>query len=102
MDKSCLYPLSLVAFIPILTGCTLFLNEDQAIDAAANLVIANYQNATCEDVAQMQPDATTTEDNAIATKAIEILQNNPELRERLINRVAGPIANKMFECNLIP
>jgi len=35
-------------------------------------------------------------------KAIALLQKNPELREEFINRVAGPIANRMFECDLIP
>jgi hypothetical protein len=34
--------------------------------------------------------------------ALEILQNNPQMRTEFINRVAGPIANKLFECGMIP
>jgi hypothetical protein len=35
-------------------------------------------------------------------KAIELLRKNPEIRKEFINRVAPPIANKMFDCNIIP
>jgi len=31
-----------------------------------------------------------------------MLQNNPQMRAEFINKVAAPIANKMFECGMIP
>ncbi len=81
-------------------------SQDKLLDVAANLVIAKYQNASCEEVAQMQPQAgapaTDDANAALQQKAIEMLKNNPEMREKFINRVAGPIANKMFDCNLVP
>lgn len=33
---------------------------------------------------------------------IQILRNDPERRAAFINQVAPPIANKIFECGLIP
>ena len=33
---------------------------------------------------------------------IQILQGNPQLRTEFLNRVAAPIANKMFQCGMIP
>jgi len=31
-----------------------------------------------------------------------MLRNDPQLRTEFLNRVAAPVANKMFECGLIP
>jgi hypothetical protein len=33
---------------------------------------------------------------------IQLLKGDPELRTKFINKVAAPIANKMFECGMIP
>jgi hypothetical protein len=30
------------------------------------------------------------------------LKNDPKMREQFLNKVAGPIANKMFECGMVP
>ena len=35
-------------------------------------------------------------------KAIAFLKSNPQMRTIFINKVAAPIANKMFECGMIP
>jgi hypothetical protein len=33
---------------------------------------------------------------------VQKLRNEPQMRLAFINRVAAPIANKMFECGMIP
>ena len=33
---------------------------------------------------------------------VEVLRNDPQMRTEFINRVAAPIANKLFECGMIP
>jgi hypothetical protein len=35
-------------------------------------------------------------------KALEMLKSDPQMRSAFINKVAAPIANKMFECGMIP
>jgi hypothetical protein len=35
-------------------------------------------------------------------RAIEILRNDPQRCTVFINQVAAPIANKLFECGMIP
>jgi hypothetical protein len=35
-------------------------------------------------------------------RVIGLLRNDPQMRAAFINQVAGPIANKMFECGMIP
>jgi hypothetical protein len=33
---------------------------------------------------------------------IGLLQSDPQPRTAFLNKVAGPISNKMFECGMIP
>ena len=35
-------------------------------------------------------------------KAVEMLRKDPQMRTEFLNRVADPIANKTFECGMIP
>ena len=108
MNKSRLW-LAALALVAIGSGaCGNTLSKEALLDAAANFVINKYENASCEEVAQMQPQsgqdaqANGGAEAAVQAKAIDMLKKNPELREQFINRVAGPIANRMFDCDLIP
>lgn len=75
---------------------------------AANLVIKKYQTTSCEELAKMKPQSNKnsptagTPEAVVQAKAIEMLRQNPEMRKKFINRVAAPIANKMFDCKVIP
>jgi|HubBroStandDraft_6_1064221.scaffolds.fasta_scaffold02940_6 hypothetical protein len=40
--------------------------------------------------------------STMSGRLIQILHGDAEMRAELINKVAVPIANKMFECGLIP
>ena len=83
-------------------------NPDTLLDIISNLVIKKYQSTSCQELAKMKPQANSnsstsgTPEAVIQAKAIEMLRQNPEMRKKFINRVAGPIANKMFECKAIP
>jgi hypothetical protein len=35
-------------------------------------------------------------------RVVQILRGDPQMRQAFINKVAAPIANKMFECGMIP
>ncbi len=35
-------------------------------------------------------------------RAITMLRNDPQMRADFINKIAAPIANKMFDCGMIP
>ena len=70
------------------------------MDMIANKVIAKYQNSTCEQLwvkkSQKAPP-TQEEQNAIA-----MLKSDPQMRQAFINKIAAPVANKMFECGMVP
>jgi hypothetical protein len=83
-----------------LAGGTLAQDQHPILDQAANKVIMKYQNATCEQLwmekANKQPP---TPEQA---RVIAFLKSDPQMRTLFINKVAAPIANKMFQCGMIP
>ncbi len=73
---------------------------DTALDQVANKVIQKYQTASCQQLwAERSQHAPPTPAEA---KAIQFLHSDPQMRTLFINKVAAPVANKMFECGMIP
>lgn len=68
------------------------------MDKVADKVIQKYQQSTCEQLWQQksQPKPPMEE------KVVRMLHNDPEMRAAFINKIAAPIANKLFECGMIP
>jgi len=72
------------------------------MDKLADRVVQKYQNSSCQELAQKKSRPPTGEKAMIEQKAIEMMRKDPQMRSEFLNRVAGPIANKMFECGMIP
>jgi len=70
------------------------------MDMVANKVIAKYQNSSCEQLwekkAQKAPPSQQEQN------VIQMLKGDPQMRQAFINKIAAPIANKMFDCGMIP
>jgi hypothetical protein len=64
----------------------------------ADKVIQKYQNSTCEELWKKRGQPKSQREQQV----IQFLRSDPQMRAAFINRVAGPIANKMFDCGLIP
>jgi hypothetical protein len=50
----------------------------------------------------MQKRANPQPPSAQEVKVIQFLKSDPQMRTVFINKVAAPIANKMFACGMIP
>lgn len=93
---------------PSLPSETIALPDPNALlDIVSNFVIQKFQSTSCQDLAKMKPQSSKsstagTPEANLQAKAVEMLRQNPEMRKKFINRVAGPIANRMFECKIIP
>lgn len=72
------------------------------MDAVAQKVIQKYQNASCTDLMVKKTTPPTDEQAQKRAQAIEAMRNNPAMRQAFIDRVAAPIANKLFDCGMIP
>jgi hypothetical protein len=75
-------------------------SQHPILDKVAAKVIEKYQHSTCEDLWKKKQEKAPP--SAEEQKAIGFLKSNPEMRTLFINKVAAPIANKMFDCGLIP
>ena len=76
--------------------------QHMLLDMIADKVVQKYQNATCEQLWQERAQQQGKPKPEKEQELIQILQGNPQLRAEFINRVAAPIANKMFQCGMIP
>ena len=65
-------------------------------------VIQQYETSSCQQLAQEKSHPPTGQKAAMEQRAIELLRNDPQMRTAFINQVAAPIANKLFECGMIP
>ena len=68
------------------------------LDVVAQKVIQRYESSTCEQLWEARGKPKTAQEQNL----IRILQGDPQMRTVFLNEVAGPIANKMFTCGLIP
>ena len=50
----------------------------------------------------MKSEKPQGEEAQMKERVIAMLKSDPQMRQAFINKVAAPIANKMFECGMIP
>ena len=68
------------------------------LDMLAGKVVQKYQQSTCEQLWEERGKPKPPKEQEM----IQMLKGDPQLRTEFLNKVAGPVANKMFECGLIP
>ena len=72
------------------------------MDLVANKVIQKYQTSTCEQLWQERAQGQGKPKPEMEQRAINLLREDPQMRQAFFDKVAGPIVNKMFECGMIP
>ncbi len=96
MKRSFLFALLLM----LLYVCIGNAQQYPIMDKIADKVIQKYQTSTCEQL--WQEKAKKAPPSQQEQKVIQVLKGDPQMRAAFINKVAAPIANKMFECGMIP
>ncbi len=95
-------------YLPVLASVLLYTGVANAqeqfpiMEQIANKVIQKYQTASCEQLAKERMHPPTGQKAQMEQRALQILRTDPQMRVEFINRVAAPIANKLFECGMIP
>ncbi|MFZ0592645.1 MAG: hypothetical protein WAM39_19460 [Bryobacteraceae bacterium] len=72
------------------------------MEKVADKIIQKYQSSTCEQLYQQKAQKAQQQPSAAEQKVVQLLHQDPQMRTAFINKVAAPIANKMFECGMIP
>jgi hypothetical protein len=99
------YTLALVVVMLAVVGASIKAQNQSTYpvaDEVAAKVIAKYQNSSCAQLQAQKQHPPSGQQAAIEQKAIQQLKEDPQMREYFLNKVAGPIANKLFECGMIP
>ncbi len=93
ITRACLFALVLAMLFVGVAGA-----QYPILDMIATKVIQKYQQSTCEQLWQQKAQPKP----AMEQELIQMLHSDPQMRTEFINRVAAPMANKMFECGMIP
>jgi hypothetical protein len=97
-----------IAFASLVTSAIALLcaavNAQQfpIMDKIADKVIQKYQQATCEQLWQERAQKGKAPKPQMEQQSLGMLKSDAQMRAAFINKVAAPIANKMFECGMIP
>jgi hypothetical protein len=90
--------LSLFALVPALLVAGVAGAQHPMLDMAANTVVQKYAQASCEQLWEQKGKPKSAQEQEL----VQFLRSDPQMRTEFINRIAAPVANKMFECGMIP
>ncbi len=68
----------------------------------AQKIIDKYNNSTCVQLAEQKSEKPQGEEARMKERVIAALKADPQMRQAFIDKVAAPIANKLFQCGMIP
>ena len=93
----------LFLLLPILaaTVCVLRAGAQEQfpmMDKVAHQVIQKYQQSSCPQLMAQRNQPKSPQEQ----RAMQLLRDDPQMRRAFINKIAAPIANKMFDCGMIP
>ena len=89
----------LLAFVSAaIFSCAAHAQPYPIVDMVANNVVQKYQFATCQQLWEQKEKPKTPQEQEM----LQMLRSNPQVRTYFIDKVAGPIVNKMFECGMLP
>jgi len=87
----------LIAVVGALAAVGVAYAQYPVMNMVADKVIQKYQSSTCEQLWQSKGKQGPEEQRAVA-----LLKGDPQMRQQFLNKIAGPVMNKMFECGMIP
>ena len=75
--------------------------KDRIVDSVANDMVSSIQSDSCAEFAAMLKKRKSG-GSSNASKAGGMMKSDPAARARFVNKVAGPLLNKMIDCDLLP
>jgi hypothetical protein len=100
-------PLILASIVfGLVTGCSVGIalaqGEYPVLDRMAAKVVQKYQASSCQQLAAERAHPPGGQQAEVEQRVIRLLHEDAQMREAFLGRVAVPIANKLFECGMIP
>lgn len=90
----------LVVLVTVLTLVSVGVADAQfpILDMVADKVIQKYAQSTCEQLWEQRGKPKSAQEQEV----VKMLRGDAQMRTAFISRIAAPVANKMFECGMIP
>ena len=74
--------------------------KEKIVDDVADQMVSQIQSDSCPQFAQMLHS--NKSGGSKSSKAGGMMKSDPAMRERFVNKVAGPLLNKMIDCDMLP
>jgi hypothetical protein len=87
-----------VVFVSALIVAGAVAAQGMLVDAVADKVIKKYEAASCDQLKALKAEAPSEKEKI----ALDLLKADPKARVALVDKIAAPVLNKMFECSMIP
>jgi hypothetical protein len=88
--------------LPMLLVSEMASAQYPVLDEVAGKVIQKYQGSSCEQLWEEKAQKQGRPKPPREQQALQLLRDDPQMRAMFIDRIAAPVANKMFECGMIP
>ncbi|MDQ2908678.1 MAG: hypothetical protein M3R44_04925 [Candidatus Eremiobacteraeota bacterium] len=75
--------------------------KNRVVDDVANQMVSQIQTDSCPEFEAMLKKQKNSGGSS-SGKASGMMKKDPAVRERFVNKVAGPLLNKMIDCDLLP
>jgi hypothetical protein len=72
--------------------------QGMLLDFMGDRVIAKFQTSTCAELKAKRDEPKSDKEKA----ALDFLRHDTQARVAFIDKIAAPVANKMFECDMFP
>jgi len=90
------------AMVPALLVAKIATAQYPLVDMVASKLVQKYQQSSCEQLWEERAAKHGQPKPEREQQAMQMLHSDPQMRAAFIDRVAAPVANKMFECGMIP
>jgi hypothetical protein len=98
MNPSTSRKFATIALSAVLLASGVALAQYPLIDMLSGKVVDKVNASSCEQLWEGRGKPKSAREQEL----VQLLRNDPNARKEFINRIAGPVANKMFECGMIP
>jgi hypothetical protein len=90
--------LVLLASLPAVFVAGVAFAQYPILELMADKVVQKYQSSTCEQLWESRGKPKSQREQEV----VNLLRNDPKARQFFLGKIAAPVANKMFECGMIP
>jgi hypothetical protein len=87
-----------IAVVALLFAGVAAAQQYPLMDMIADRVIQRVRESTCEQLWERRGKPKGEEEQRV----LQLMREDPQMRTAFLNKIAGPVTNKMFECGMVP